>query len=76
MEKSKIKREKNVKNFKKRGRKRMPGLTALFRAEFRDKLRCHIATHSRQRGNDTEAHHEQNLQSDLEQSAKLLRSGE
>ena len=54
----------------------MPGLTARFRAAFRDKLRCHIATHSRQRENDTEAHHEQNLQSDLEQSAELLRGGE
>ena len=54
----------------------MPGLTARFRAAFRDKVRCHIVTHSRQRENDTEAHHEQNLQSDLEQSAELLRGGE
>ena len=54
----------------------MPGLTARFRAAFRDILRCPMATHGGRRGNDTEAHREQNLQSDLEQSAELLRGGE
>lgn len=54
----------------------MPGLTARLRAAFRDILRCPIATYSGRRRNDTEAHHEQNIQSNLEQSAELLRGGE
>lgn len=54
----------------------MPGLTARLRAAFRDILRCPMATHGGRRRNDTEAHHEQNLQTHLEQSEKLLRGSE